>query len=688
MLIYWTLINRMIYLVGWVSWAGQGREWNLDWIGSSETLASYRSAGWEDINMCGIAGWIGELSNGKGACGRNASGIHHRGPDGNGVRFWSHAALIHSRLSIIDLSPAGAQPLSNETGTVWTVFNGEIYNHRDIQKSLQRKGHVFKGYSDSEILPHLYEEEGWEFVKKLRGMFALAIYDTRTRTMLLARDRFGIKPLFYASSRGKLAFASEITALLRLPGIDTQPNRQAIFDFTALSYIPAPETFYKGIHALQPGEVLVANWNGDGLAYQLKTHHQWAIHPDFSLTLSEAVDRADALIATAVGRQMESDVPLGTLLSGGIDSSLVSCAAQEALGGNLRTFNVQFHDETFDETWAAVATAKHIGSYHQTLEMVKGQGTWEHITGLLRHAGQPFGDTSLFAVDAVCGLMREHVTVALSGDGGDEGFGGYDYYWQIEKIARLQKLHPSMWKMAANVLSPLARLGVVGAYLPRRIRQLTNADNTSIMQNVFCWIREEEHKKLCRDQALLPVRRFFEPQWDHCHFRKSSRVERLSAHATEVNVRLVLPNDFLFKVDTASMKRSLEVRVPMLDEELFSFGLSLPHELKVKDRTSKRILRAVAERKLPPEVAKKPKWGFGIPVDTWVDSDFKFRLKEVLLGPNSRLPEFFQPDSYRPIIEAFCDSRPCFGISRQGLYQRAIMLLSVQITLENNAKSD
>lgn len=632
--------------------------------------------------MCGIAGWLGVLSHGREHAERILRALRHRGPDGEGVRIWAHATLIHTRLSIIDLTPAGAQPISNETGSIWTVFNGEIYNHRDIQKDLEDKGHHFKGYSDSEILPHLYEEEGWEFVKKLRGMFALAIFDTRSRRMLLARDRFGIKPLFYAFSKGRLAFASEINALLSLPGIDAQPNRQAIFDFAALAYIPAPDTFYKGIHALQPGEILIANLNGDGVISKSRTFHQWAITPNTSLTLGEATDQVDALIKNAVRQQMESDVPLATLLSGGIDSSLVSCAAQEALGGGLKTFNVRFDDQAFDETWAAVAVATRIGSHHQTLEMLKNQGTWEHITALLLHAGQPFADSSLFAVEAICGLMREHVTVALSGDGGDEGFGGYNFYWKIARIAQFQRLPPSVWKNVANILGPLGRCGMVKPYLPRRIRELAGADDTSIMQSMFCWIGEEEHSKLCRDQTLLPIRRLFEPQWKGILTPGIPRIERLSAHATEINIRLVLPNDFLFKVDMASMKKSLEVRVPMLDEELFSFGLTFPHHLKVKGSTCKRVLRAVAARKLPSEVANKSKRGFEIPVDTWVEANFKTCLKEVLLGPSSKLAEFFRPEIYRPIVEAFCEDRLCQGISRQGLYQRAIMLLSVQLAME------
>jgi len=630
--------------------------------------------------MCGIAGWLGILPDNEDVAVRMAQALRHRGPDGRGIRSWSEATLIHTRLSIIDLSSAGAQPMANEDGTVWTVFNGEIYNHRELRYELEARGHVFKGRSDTEVLPHLYEEEGWGFVNRLRGMFALAIYDTRARTLVLARDRFGIKPLFYAPSRDRFAFASEIRALLELPGIDTRPNQQAIHDFAALFYMPAPETFYAGIRALQPGELLEARFQTQGVSWKTRTYHRWAIAPNPEMTLAEAADRADALVTAAVRRQMESDVPLGALLSGGIDSSLVSAAAQEAAEGGIQTFNVHFSDKDYDETWAAVAVARHIGSCHKTLDMDGTKGSWDHITGLLLRAGQPFADTSLFAVNAVCRLMRQYVTVALSGDGGDEGFGGYRLYSYLGPIAQLQKLPAPLrhrvWRGAAIALAPI----VEGH--PQRIRDMAGArDDTAILQNLFCGVHEEEHKSLCQDMAVLPVRRFFEPTWEHHLPPRASRTERLSAHALEVNTRLELPNDFLFKVDTASMRESLEVRVPMLDEDLFAFGLSLPHRLKVRGRTCKVVLRAVARRRLPLEVVNKPKHGFGLPVDTWVEADFKARLQDALLSSGSQLPEFFKPEVYQPLIQAFCEGRPYPGISRSGLYGRAIMLLSVHLAL-------
>ena len=631
--------------------------------------------------MCGIGGWLGTLPNGEIYAAQMTLALHHRGPDAHGIRSFAEATLVHTRLSIIDLSPAGAQPMSNEDGTVWTVFNGEIYNHHELRHYLESRGHRFNGHSDSEVLPHLYEEEGSDFVKRLRGMFALAIYDTRSRTLILARDRFGIKPLFYAPGKDQLAFASEIRALLELPGIDDRPDRQAIYDFAALFYIPAPETFYIGIRALEPGEMLEARLDDDRVSWKTKIYHRWRLAPDPTMSLDQAVERADELLTTAVRRQMESEVPLGSLLSGGIDSSLVSAAAQAALAGGLRTFNVKFSDKKYDETWAATAVAEHIGSDHEILDMEERQGTWDKVTALLLHAGEPFADTSLFAVNAVCRLMRRQVTVALSGDGGDEGFGGYDFYWRIARIAQVQRLPAWFVSLGSLPLVPLAHLELISQSFPERFNGLAHADDTAIVEQLFCWVREREHEALCGDTDLLPVRRWFEPRWEQ-HFRgEASRLERLSAHATEINIRLVLSNDFLFKVDTASMRESLEIRVPMLDEDLFAFGLSLPHRLKVKGRTCKRVLRALAEQRLPSTVANKPKWGFGIPIDTWVDVDFKVRLKETLLGSGSHLSECFRPEAYRPIVDAFCEGRGYPGVSREGLYQRAIMLLSVQLAL-------
>jgi len=634
--------------------------------------------------MCGIAGWIGIFRDDQNYARRMMNALHHRGPDSNGVQGLPGATLIHTRLSILDLSPTGSQPMPNEDGTIWTVFNGEIYNHRDLRRDLEAKGHLFRGRSDTEVLPHLYEQEASQFVSKLRGMFAFALYDTRTKNLILARDRFGIKPLFYAAGKEGLAFASELRALLVLPWIDKRPDRQAVSDLTALSYIPAPGTFYRGIRALEPGEILEARLEREGVLWKTRKYHSWSIDWDHKITLQQATDRADELLRSAVERQLESDVPLGALLSGGIDSSLTSVAAQRALRGELRTFNVRFSDKEYDETWAAAMAAKHIGSHHETLSMTDSTAKCEQISALLSHAGQPFADTSLFAVNAISRLMRQRVTVAISGDGGDEAFSGYDVYWRVARIARWQALPFLVRESAGAALGGLSKLGIAGRRLSERMRALGRADDTSVIQSLFCFMTEREQKDLCRDPDVLPVRRFFERTWSHQFAPKTSREDRLAAHATEVNVRVTLPNDFLFKVDLASMKESLEVRVPMLDEELFAFGLSLPPQLKVKGRTGKRILREVAARHLPPAVANKPKWGFAVPLESWIGADLKQDLSEILLGPSSGLSEFFRPQVYRPLVDALIDGRSLPTISRQELWARAIMLLSVQLALSNH----
>jgi asparagine synthase (glutamine-hydrolysing) len=631
--------------------------------------------------MCGIGGWIGRQEGGDEVADRMRQALHHRGPDRYGVWAVPTATLVHTRLSIIDLSEAGSQPMANENGTIRSVFNGEIYNHRELRSYLEQRGHHFKGHSDSEIIPHLYEEFGVDLVGRLRGMFAIAIYDARTKTLLLARDRFGIKPIFYAPMKTRLAFASELKALLHVPGIDTRPDRQAVYDCAALFYIPAPETFYRGIRALQAGEILEARLDGSDASFKTRQYYKWTIAPDHTMSMSEAVDRAERLIDTAVRRQLESDVPLGALLSGGIDSSLVSTAAQQALQRKLQTFNVRFPDHTYDETWAALSVSEHIRSHHVTLNMDDCQGTWESIIDLLRHVGQPFADTSLFAVNAVSRLMRAHVTVALSGDGGDEGFGGYDIYWRLARIAWMQRLPSLVWKGSALTVLPLVSSGIMPAHFPSRLRGIAEADDTQIIQGLFAWMHEDDLRGLCVDHGkVLPIRRFFEQQWEHRLPPGASRVERLSALATEANVRVTLPSDFLFKVDLASMKEGLEVRVPMLDEDLFSFALTLPHNLKVKGRECKRVLRGVAARQLPLVVAQKPKRGFAIPVDRWVNTEFKHRVRETLLDPSNRLPEFFRPEVYGPPVEAFCDGRPYKALTREALFRRTIFLLSIHLT--------
>jgi asparagine synthase (glutamine-hydrolysing) len=614
---------------------------------------------------------------------RVLAALHHRGPDGRAERRFADGCLLHTRLRIIDLSPSGDQPMANEDGSVWVVFNGEIYNHQVLRQELEARGHLFRGSSDTEVLPHLYEEHGVDMFSRLRGMFAVAIFDQRQRRLVLARDRFGIKPLFYAVGDDFVAFASELNALKLVPGLDLTPDPQAIADFAAMLFVPAPLTIHKGIKALCPGEVLACQVGDDGRPrVGLHRFHSFEITPDFDMTLQEAADHAEVLVENAVARQLESDVPLGALLSGGIDSSLVSAFAQKRSSDDLLTFNVRFPDRDYDETWAAQAVATAIGSRHQTLEMGDAGGSWDHVTKLLSAAGQPFADTSLFAVDAISRAMREHVTVALSGDGGDEGFGGYDVYWRIARAIAFQRLPLPVQRLGALVAGPLARARVVHPALARSLRGLAGADDTAIVQQLFSWVSQREQRELLADGAdVYPARRLFERQWQQSLPRDSTRLERLSAHAVEVNIRLILANDFLAKVDTASMRHSLEVRVPMLDEDLIDFGLTLPHALRVEGRSGKQVLRRIAARHLPEAVVAKTKKGFGVPVDRWVDDRFQRNACETLLDRDSRIGEVLNTRTYRPWVEAYRANRRANGLSRGELNLRLIMLLALELSL-------
>lgn len=637
--------------------------------------------------MCGVAGWLGGVEDPTSVVSRAQQALHHRGPDSCGSKVWEDGGLVHTRLSILDLTESGAQPMSNEDATVWTVFNGEIYNHGQLRRWLEGRGHRFQGRSDTEVIPHLYEEEGPDFLPRLRGMFALAVMDLRKRRLMLARDRFGIKPLFYTTAPTGLgtsiAFASEIPALLEFPGVDGRPDPQAIFDFAALSYIPSPLTFFQGVRSLDPGQILQVSLGPGPSVRRTWNFHRWAIGPDRGLTIDDATDRTTELIAAAVASQVESDVPMGTLLSGGIDSSLVTAAAARSTPGGLSTFNVRFPDAAYDETWAALEASRSVASRHTVLDMDEGAGTWSNITGLLSQFGQPFADTSLFAVNQVCRLMRRHVTVALSGDGGDEGFGGYDWHRQMGQLARATAFPPSLWRLAAVGLRPLARRRLMSPEGVAAVGDLAGADDPAILEYLLSWVGPAAHRALCNGDEMLPVRRHFEPQWEHPHARSASRVERIFSLGSEVGTRLLLANDFLAKVDIASMKESLEVRVPLLDEDLFEFGLSLPHHLKVRGRQAKVVLRAVARRQLPPKVADKPKHGFGVPVDTWVDRDFKTQLRDVLLSPQSGLPTYFREDAYRPVVAAFCEDRRLPQLSRQEVFQRVTMMLAVYLALDS-----
>ncbi len=649
--------------------------------------ATFPSCWCENVTMCGIGGWVGHVENPSAVAAGLIDRMRRRGPDGSGQKTFDGAALLHTRLRIIDLSEAASEPMPNEDGTVWSVFNGEIYNHHELRRQLEERGHRFVSRCDAEVIPHLFEEMGTDAVPLLRGMFALAVWDTRNRTLTLARDRFGIKPLFYATAGSRpdaVLFASDVGALAAVPGVDASPDPQALSDFAALTFTPAPVTFFSGVRALEPCQTVTVQLAGDGtpVVERPRTYHQWMINPQRDLTLGQAELTAAKLLNSAVGSQVESDVPLGAMLSGGIDSSLVSYEAQIALDGRLSTYSVRFPDEQYDETHAALAVARHIRSTHEVVDMENLRLEWGEVTSLLRWAGQPFADTSIFGAHAVSKALRRSVTVALSGDGGDEGFGGYDDYGHLGRAITLARAPRQARGAIGTVVGLMEGAGLARSAETAVAKALPGTDNVSIVEYLQRWLRSDEHARLCAGLDALPPRRLFEPVWQHHLWPGASRKERLSALLTEVRTRVVLANDYLPQVDLASMNVSLEVRVPLLDEDLFGFGLTLPHNLKLRGKVSKPVLRQLAAERLPEAVARKPKHGFGVPVDTLATDEFRRCLRERLLAPNSRLRDVYDPAVYSPMVTAFAEGKLVEGISRQGLHQRVIMLLAVDLALE------
>src|SRR6266516_801683 len=397
--------------------------------------------------MCGLAGRFhaAALAPDPGWAARADELLRHRGPDGAGRYADAQCELVHRRLALIDLSPRGAQPMTNEDGGIQVVYNGEIYNHADLRAALARRGHVFKSTSDTEILVHLYEEEGANLVQALRGIFAFAIYDRPRRRLLLARDRYGVKPLFYAERDGEWLFASEIKAIVARRGFVPQLDRQACYDFLGLGYVPEPATGFANVRALPPGSVLTIAPEGTHLA----GYDSVVATPRPERRLEDTVEALADRLLTAVRRQSVADVPVAALLSGGIDSSLVVATHERAGLGPTTTFNVRFPDKGHDETDAALAAATHCRTRHHTIDLSDSALSPDALFGLLRHFDQPFADTSLIPTYWISRAVRERgIICTLSGDGGDEAFGGYAHFWWANGLVQLMRLADPLLRLS------------------------------------------------------------------------------------------------------------------------------------------------------------------------------------------------------------------------------------------------
>ncbi|HEY6401926.1 MAG TPA: asparagine synthase (glutamine-hydrolyzing), partial [Blastocatellia bacterium] len=571
--------------------------------------------------MCGIAGISGtdliDNAETRDLIARMLRMIEHRGPDDEGYYVETGVGMGMRRLAVIDLA-TGRQPISNEDGSIWIVFNGEIYNYRELRELLLARGHKLRTQTDTETIAHLYEDEGERCVERLRGMFAFAVWDRRERSLFLARDRVGKKPLHYAMAGRTLIFGSEIKSLLQHPGVKREINMQAISDFLSFGYVPDPTTAFVGVRKLPPGHTLTFK---DGLICARRYwDFDYSSHPGRSgePAASEEyyVERLRELIAESVRLRLESDVPLGAFLSGGIDSSLV--VAMMAREMKVKTFSIGFPDAGFDELRYARLAARHFGTDHH--EFVVTPDICRLVEEIVWHHDEPFADVSSVPTYVVSKMAREHVTVALSGDGGDEVFGGYERYLVDQLRQRYERIPAFMRRAMLLTARALPR----GAYGKRFLRNIALEPAARYIDSVTYFDRDSQLDLFTGDarQTIAgydPARRF---ELTFAAPIAQSRLER----QLYLDSKTYLPGDILVKVDRMSMANSLETRAPLLDHRLIEFAQTIPASYKLRGLETKYILKRVAEGLIPDEITRRPKQGFDVPIRRW----FNHELREML----------------------------------------------------------
>lgn len=570
--------------------------------------------------MCGICGFTWQDAQ---LATRMAKEVAHRGPDDHGTYTHPDMSLGFQRLSIIDLSENGRQPMSNEDETVWIVYNGEVYNHQSLRRELEAKGHRFRSRTDTEVILHAFEEEGPDCVRRLNGMFAFAIWDTRTRTVVLARDRMGIKPLYYCIRNGRLSFASEIKALLRDPTLDREVDSDAVHCYLAYEFVPAPLTMFRGIRKLLPGHYLV--WqNGN-----YKIHRYWDLSFDRGAgqrqdVEAEVVDR----LAVAVRRRLMSDVPLGVFLSGGIDSSAILALMHKELGDGIRTFTLGYTDPTFSE----LPYARMISEHFRTIpaEILIQPITPEDIETAVWHLDEPMTDLSTIPFYQISRRAKADVTVCLSGEGGDETFAGYERFIASRLYAWYTRWPGAVRGLCRGILSRLPdqpqKKGIInmlkrfvdGAELPARLGHL----------RWQYFLPPSEAGRLFRHEFLacltLDPIGFVEQYATRC--RSAADLER----ELYVDLRFVMADSVLMKVDKMSMAHALEVRVPFLDYEFQEFCGTIPPEWKLYGLRTKVILRSALRGLLPPEILSRKKQGYSFPIKNWLREDLRDYMIDLL----------------------------------------------------------
>jgi len=580
--------------------------------------------------MCGICGIYSNTPDKTPVIKRMMHTLEHRGNDDRGLWEGSGCALGHQRLSILDLSPNGRQPMGNEDGTVKAVINGEIYNYKSLQVTLRQKGHVFRSESDSEVVIHAYEEYGLPFITKLQGMFALALYDIKTETLVLARDPTGIKPLYYQSDGRDLVFASEIKALFEA-GAERRVNYNAIPAYLMYQYIPGDETLFAGIYKLRAGHILVAT------PCDMKISRYWQISDNGAESISDnPAGNLRRMLEESVKLRLQSDVPVGAFLSGGVDSSAVTALYRKFYPGELHTFTATF--DNFSESKYAKQVSKHLETtYHEvriTPKMVA-----RDIERMAWHYDEPISDGAVMCNYYLAREAKRYVTVVLAGEGGDEVFGGYPWQQYTRYILALHGLSPIVRGLGryllhttgadslASKLYPLGRLGMATCQTSRLNALLYPTTATSDM--TVRWLLNGD---------ALPIQ---------AHFNVASDIRQLSNKALALDYLNLLPEKYLMKADKATMAWAIEERVPLLDQEVVKLAFKVNPNLK----RNKWVLRKAVEDLLPPEIVWRKKQGFGVPVGMWLQSpEMRGMVRENLEG-GRLLREICRPEAIRDAVK-------------------------------------
>jgi asparagine synthase (glutamine-hydrolysing) len=593
--------------------------------------------------MCGIAGKVSAVPIEHATLVNMTSALRHRGPDDGDVWIGEGAGLGSRRLAIIDLSPRGRMPMANEDGTLRLVFNGEIYNFAELRRDLERRGHVFRSDSDSETLLHLYEEEGTAAIERLRGMFAFGLWDLRRRRLWLGRDRLGKKPLFYWMRGTELSFASELRALLNDPAIDAVPDAAAIHHYLTWGVVPAPRSAVAGVMKLPPAHHLVFERG----TLTLERYWRLSYRPKRRGTEADLREELSARIGEAVRRRLVADVPLGALLSGGIDSSVVVAAMRRTSSARVRTFSIGFDRPEYDELAYARQVAKEFETEHHELVVRPDASDW--LERVSQAYSEPFADSSAIPSLALCQMARQSVTVALSGDGGDESFMGYDRYRALRLSAMTERV-PVLARQAAGYVARRMPASTTKSRFARA-RRFGEALALSPAAQYARWMTcaTPDVKADLYGPVLAP---FVETsaERDLLNVFEESGAENLSEQAASADVVRYLPDDLLVKMDIASMANSLEVRSPLLDHEVVEFAASLPVEWKLRGDVQKYLLREAFRADLPADIVQRPKMGFGVPVDHWLRDELRSKSYEILLDSRAARG-YFRPAAVRRLLD-------------------------------------